>query len=55
MIGKKPPMLITVALANRMGRIAWATYDKRRPLRGKEASGIDQLWWIRISNPPLRV
>ncbi|WQO54359.1 transposase (plasmid) [Sinorhizobium medicae] len=22
--GKKPPMLITVALANRMGRIAWA-------------------------------
>jgi hypothetical protein len=24
MIGKKPPMLITVALANRMGRIAWA-------------------------------
>jgi transposase len=24
MIGRKPPMLVTVALANRMARIAWA-------------------------------
>jgi transposase len=28
MIGRKPPMLITVALANRMARIAWALMTK---------------------------
>jgi hypothetical protein len=28
MIGRKPPMLVIVALANRMARIAWALMTK---------------------------
>ncbi|CDM60542.1 transposase (plasmid) [Rhizobium favelukesii] len=32
MLARKPPMLVTVALANKTARIAWGTYGKGRRL-----------------------
>ena len=37
MLAKKPRMLVTVALANRMARVAWAVMRKEEDYRGPAA------------------